>query len=80
VSNVAYRNRDGSLVVVAHNQGHQAQSVEVAVGDRHVTTTLARGPRRPTGSGRRTGWLGPVTWAGWTWTTAAARPAPRAVG
>jgi O-glycosyl hydrolase len=43
VSNVAYRNRDGSLVVVAHNQGHQAQSVEVAVGDRHVTTTLAPG-------------------------------------
>lgn len=43
VSNVAYRNRDGSLVVVAHNQGHQAQSVELAVGDRHVTTTLAPG-------------------------------------
>ncbi|HEY5788191.1 MAG TPA: discoidin domain-containing protein [Microlunatus sp.] len=43
VSNVAYRNRDGSLVVVAHNQGHQARSVDLAVGDRHVSATLAPG-------------------------------------
>ena len=43
VSNVAYRNRDGSLVVVAHNQGHQAAPVELAVGDRHVSATLAPG-------------------------------------
>jgi O-glycosyl hydrolase len=43
VSNVAYRNRDGSLVVVAHNQGHQVAQVELAVGDRHVATTLAPG-------------------------------------
>lgn len=43
VSNVAYRNRDGSLVVVAHNQGHQPAPVELAVGDRHVATTLAPG-------------------------------------
>jgi glucosylceramidase len=43
VSNVAYRNRDGSLVVVAHNQGHQSQDVDLAVGDRHVSATLAPG-------------------------------------
>jgi O-glycosyl hydrolase len=43
VSNVAYRNRDGSLVLVAHNQGHQNQTFDVVVGDRHVSATLAPG-------------------------------------
>lgn len=43
VSNVAFRNRDGSIVVIAHNQGHQAQTVELGVGDRHVSVRLAAG-------------------------------------
>ncbi|GAA3692207.1 hypothetical protein GCM10022204_04450 [Microlunatus aurantiacus] len=43
VSNVAYRNHDGSLVVVAHNQGHQSQTFDLGVGDRHVRATLAPG-------------------------------------
>lgn len=43
VSNVAYRNRDGSLVVVAHNQGHQTRTFGLSVGDRQVTATLAAG-------------------------------------
>lgn len=43
VSNVAYRNRDGSLIMVAHNAGHQARTFDVTVGDRHVTATLAPG-------------------------------------
>ena len=43
VSNVAYRNRDGSIVVVAHNQGHQSRTFDLAVADRHATATLAPG-------------------------------------
>ena len=43
VSNVAYRNRDGSLVLIAHNQGHQSQTFEITVGDRHAAATLAPG-------------------------------------
>jgi glucosylceramidase len=43
VSNVAYRNRDGSLIMVAHNAGHQAENVAITVGDRHVTARLAAG-------------------------------------
>jgi O-glycosyl hydrolase len=43
VSNVAYQNRDGSLVLIAHNQGHQSQHVDLMVGDRHVSATLAPG-------------------------------------
>jgi O-glycosyl hydrolase len=43
VSNVAYRNRDGSMVVVAHNQGHQSRAFDLTIGNRHVGVTLAPG-------------------------------------
>ncbi len=43
VRNVAFRNPDGSLVMIAHNSSDRAQSFDVAVGDRHFAATLAAG-------------------------------------
>jgi O-glycosyl hydrolase len=43
VRNVAYRNRDGSLIMIAHNTAHRAQTVDITVGDRHVIAELAAG-------------------------------------
>ncbi|HEY5979829.1 MAG TPA: discoidin domain-containing protein [Microlunatus sp.] len=43
VRNVAYRNRDGTLVLIAHNQGHRSRTFDIAVGNRHVTATLTPG-------------------------------------
>jgi O-glycosyl hydrolase len=43
VSNVAYRNTDGSQVLVAHNGTETQQQFSVQVGNRHVTETLAPG-------------------------------------
>ena len=64
VSNVAYRNRDGSLIVVAHNQGHQARTFDLDVGDRQVTATLGAGAAA-TYRFRAPERLGPVGDLGW---------------
>jgi O-glycosyl hydrolase len=43
VSNVAFKNRDGSQVLVAYNGTGAPQHFSVQVGKRHVTETLAAG-------------------------------------
>ena len=43
VRNVAFRNPDGSLIMVAHNSAKTARSFDVAVGDRHFSARLAAG-------------------------------------
>ena len=43
VVNVAYRNRDGSMIMVAYNKGSQEESFDIRVGDRRVTTSLPPG-------------------------------------
>lgn len=43
VSNVAFRNPDGSVIVVAHNGAPERQTFDIRLGRRHVTVTLAAG-------------------------------------
>ena len=64
LTNVAFANRDGSHVLIAHNAGSSTRSFDIEVGGRHVTTTLAPGaaatyrwtaPKRPS----------PAAYLGW---------------
>ncbi len=43
LTNVAFANRDGSQVLIAHNGTEAARTFDVQVGDRHFTATLAPG-------------------------------------
>ena len=43
LANVAFADRDGAQVLIAHNGAGVARTFDIQVGDQHVTTTLAAG-------------------------------------
>ncbi|MGW1466713.1 discoidin domain-containing protein [Streptomyces sp. NPDC002308] len=82
VEDVAFRNPDGSTVLVAHNESDDPQTFAIREGDRYLTYTLPGGALADFvwKSGRTPGTAGKaVDPAGWTATTSTAGTASDAV-